>query len=132
LFLWALPAAAVPVVLHLLNKRPPKRVLFSHVAWLKHVHESLMPKKRLREILLMAVRTLLMLLLVLFFARPVLHQAGFLTGNASNESMVLLVDVSASMTSVEAGREALDWTKDRLLSASRTDCTYFSSGADSF
>ncbi len=117
-FLWVLPAAVLPILLHLLNKRPPRRVMFSHIAWLRNVHESMMPKKRFREILLMIVRTLLMMAIVFFFARPVVHRAGFLTG-AANESMVLLVDVSASMTAVDAGREALDWAKERLQQALR-------------
>ena len=113
-FLWILPAAAVPVLLHMLNKRPPKRALFSHVVWLKQVHQSTMPKKRLREILLMTVRTALVLLLVFFFARPIFHSSGFFSKDQSNESMVVLLDVSASMGAVEGGREGLAWAKERL------------------
>lgn len=65
----------------------------------------------------MVARTLLILFLVLFFARPIFHSGGFLTGNASNESMVILLDVSASLSAGEGGHEGLEWTKDRLKAA---------------
>lgn len=119
LFLWALPAAAAPVILHLLNKRPPKKMAFSHIAWLKQVHSVTMPKKRLREILLMIVRAALAMLLVFFFARPIFHSSGFLPGGAASESIVILLDVSASMGTVDGGRDGMEWVKERLQSALR-------------
>ncbi len=119
LILWILPAAGVPILLHLLNKRPPKKIRFSHIGWLKAVHKTTMPKKKLHEMLLLITRTLLVLFLIFVFARPVIHSGTSLTGGTSSESMVFLLDVSASMSAVEAGRSSLDWTKERLQAALR-------------
>jgi hypothetical protein len=56
-----------------------------------------MPKKKLRDILLLLIRSLLLLFLILGFARPVYH-AGFLGGADSKPlTLLFLVDVSASM-----------------------------------
>jgi len=114
LFLWALPLAGIPLVLHLLNRRPPQKVVFSYIGWLKEAHQNFMPKKKLQEWLLLAVRTLLLLFLVLFFSRPVL-QSGFMRSSQSqNSSIIVVLDVSASMGAVVGGVEVLEVAKQKL------------------
>jgi hypothetical protein len=117
-FLWALPAAAVPFLIHLINRRPPQKKIFSHVPWLSAVHRNTMPRKRLKDRLLLLARTLLVLFLIFFFARPVMNSGAF-SSTESSESIVVLLDVSASMGVVEAGRNGLDAAKERVLSALR-------------
>lgn len=119
LFLWALPAAGIPILLHLLNRRPPKKISFSYLGWLRQVHKTTMPKKKLREFLLLVARTLIVLFLVFFFARPLLQRGGLFSGSTANESMVILLDVSPSMGAVDGGRCALDWAKEHLQSVLR-------------
>jgi hypothetical protein len=117
-FLWALPMVAGPVLIHLINRRPPQRKIFSHIAWLSAVHRATMPRKRLKDRLLLIARTLLVLFLILFFARPVVNR-GVLASSENSEAIVVLLDVSASMGVVESGRSGLESAKERVLSAVR-------------
>ncbi len=117
-FLWALPALAAPFLIHLINRRPPQKKIFSHIPWLSAVHRNTMPRKRLKDRLLLLARTLLVLFLVLFFARPVMN-SGVFSSTDVNESIVVLMDVSASMGVVESGRSGLDGAKERVLNAVR-------------
>lgn len=106
-FLWLLPVVVTPLILHLLNKRPPKLVTFSHIKWIHDAHRKRMPKKNLKDFLLMLMRMLILLSLVLFFARPVIRQGKLIGGQDDNSTLIVLVDVSASMGAVEQGRSAL-------------------------
>lgn len=118
-YLWALPLTLIPIALHFFNRRPPKTIRFSHVAWLRQAHQTTMPRKKLRDLLLLIVRTLLVLFLVLFFARPVLQTGGVLGASSERESIVFLFDVSASMGAVEGGRPSIEWVREQVLAALR-------------
>src|SRR5207249_2671544 len=69
-FLWALPAAAIPIVIHLLSRRRLPEVSFPTTQFLRDLEPQEIRRLRLREILLLILRTLAILLLVLAFARP--------------------------------------------------------------
>ena len=51
-------AIAAPLLIHLINRRPPQRKIFSHIPWLSAVHRETMPRKRLKDRLLLLARTL--------------------------------------------------------------------------
>lgn len=88
-FLWLLPMAAAPLILHLLNKRPPKLVHFSHIKWIQDAHRKRMPKKKIKDILLLLSRMGLLLFLVLFFARPVVRQGKLIGGQDDNATLLV-------------------------------------------
>src|SRR5687768_9937135 len=106
LYLFGLLAAGIPVVIHLLTRRRPKRITFPSVEFLREVNVAQLRRFRLREFLLLALRTLAIALLALALSKPALK--GALGTGASNatSSVVLLIDRSASMAAVE-GRQAL-------------------------
>ena len=106
--LLGLAAAAIPLVLHLLTLRRLRTVDFSTLAFLKELQRSRIRRLRLRQWLLLLLRTLLVLLVVLAFARPTLH--GTLPdawGGAAHTSAFILVDDSYSMTAVDSRGELL-------------------------
>src|SRR5947209_8000130 len=70
LFLAGAAAAAIPLVLHLLKREPEPRVLFAAVKLLRHAPVEHSEKRRLRELLLLALRIATLVLLALAFARP--------------------------------------------------------------
>ncbi len=117
-FLWALPAALMPVLLHLFNRRKPRAILFSHLALIRLAHQQRMPKRKLRDFLLLVLRTLLLLFLVGLFARPVVRQGGILGGEEGRT--IVLLDVSASMGATFAGRERLDSAREEIQHVLRT------------
>jgi hypothetical protein len=115
--LWALPAAGVPLAIHLLSRRSARRLPFSDLTLLASVEARFRPRSRLREVLLLTARTLLILALVLAAAGPAARGAA---GGAAGESLdvVLLLDGSYSMRARDAGRTRFDAARDagrRLL-----------------
>ena len=99
LVLFGLAAAAVPVLLHLLNLRKLRTVDFSSVRFLKELQKTSIRRVRFRQLLLLILRTLLIVAIVLAFSRPALRGslAGFPRAGASS-TMVVIVDDSPSMT----------------------------------
>jgi hypothetical protein len=98
-FLWALPVASIPVLLHLLSRRKLPEVPFPTTAFLRALEPREIRRIRLREILLLVLRTLALLLLVFAFARPALTPANAVTHAAV--AVGLLLDDSESMAAIE-------------------------------
>ncbi len=99
--LFALSASLIPLIIHLLNKRKFKEVEFSTIHFLKEMVRKEMRRLRLRQWLLLLIRTLIIVLLVLAFARPTLSQReNPLVGRAATE-VVIILDNSMSLNSLE-------------------------------
>ncbi len=92
--LWA---AMLPLVIHLLNRRRTVTVAFSNVALLQSLQYDRMRRVKLRQILLLVLRTLLILLVVLAFARPTLRGSEAGGAGGARTSAALLLDRSLSM-----------------------------------
>jgi hypothetical protein len=106
LWLWALPLAAVPLILHLVARRQPPTVPFPAVRYLQQVTRDHRRRLKLQHWLLLLVRTLLMLALLLAAAGPTLARDG-LVGHAP-AAMVLVLDNSPSSGAVTDGTPMLD------------------------
>ncbi len=95
LFLLGALAAAVPIVLHLLRKEPDTTVKFAAVTMLEDAPVEHADRRRLRELLLLALRVAALLLLALAFARP------FLTSDAAGAATgatIVALDTSFSLS----------------------------------
>jgi Aerotolerance regulator N-terminal len=114
--LLGLPLAALPLVLHLVQRRDPPTIEFPAVRYLVQVTQEHQRRLRLRHWLLLLVRTLLVLALVLAGAAPTapLRQAG----THSPSALVLILDDSPSSGVVVDGTprlSALRQTAHRIL-----------------
>src|SRR3954470_2314541 len=89
-------ALGLPVWLHLLRKHKTTPLPFSSLMFFEKRTQSSIKHRRLRYLLLFALRTLLVLLLVLAFAHPFVRRQ-VLGGNRANEVTVLAIDNSLSM-----------------------------------
>jgi hypothetical protein len=112
LFLLGMAAAAVPIALHLLKRRPETRVKFPAVRLLRNAPVERTSRRRLRELWLLALRVAALVLLSLAFARPFF--AGATVTDASGITMIAL-DTSLSMSAPgqferarQLAREAID------------------------
>ncbi len=94
-----LVAAAIPIIIHLLNLRKLKTVEFSSLQFLKELQKTKMRRVRIRQWILLALRTLLIISLVIAFSRPALKGsfAGTL-GSHAKTTTVILLDDSPSMS----------------------------------
>jgi hypothetical protein len=99
----AAAAAILPLVLHLFSRRKVKVVPFSSVTFLKAMQKRQVRAIKIKQILLLVIRTLIILAVVLAFARPA-TRGGYL-GTHATVSAVIVLDNSASMgLSVRDGR----------------------------
>lgn len=103
--LFALGAAALPVLIHLLSRRRAKEVAFPSIEFLERMKTDRMRRLRLKQILLILLRTLIIIMVVLAFARPAVNSA--FQKNART-SAVIIIDSSASMEYVHNGEVLFD------------------------
>ncbi|MFQ6675720.1 MAG: BatA and WFA domain-containing protein [Fidelibacterota bacterium] len=114
--LWGLFGAALPILVHLLSVRRTQKIDFSTVRFIKSLEHSTIRKLKLRQWILLAMRTLAVALLVLAFARPV--KVGYFPPWAAGQQtskLVFLVDNSASMSARFEGESLLERSKKTLL-----------------
>lgn len=95
--LWGLPLIAVPLVIHLIHKRRHRVVEWGAMMFLLDGAKLSRGRQRLREILLLIMRTLAVLGLLFGIGRPIAGGWVGRVGGESVDTIVLIVDRSASM-----------------------------------
>ena len=96
IMLWGLTAAAVPVVIHLLNRRRFRTQRWAAMEWLLAAVKKNQKRLRMENLLLLLLRTCAVLFLALALARPTFSETR-LTIDKQAAHLFLLVDDSASM-----------------------------------
>jgi hypothetical protein len=114
LFLFGLAAAAIPVLIHLFTRRKPREVRFPSLEFLAEVNQSEIRRLRLKQWLLLALRTLAVALLAMAMARPSM-KGGASGRGAAASTLVALVDVSGSMGAPDAEGRPLTATARRVV-----------------
>ncbi len=115
LYPWLLGGAALaslPVIIHLIGRRRAPVVKFAAFDFLMAVNKRLARRERLRQILLLVLRTLAVLALVFAVARPMPKRAAD-AGNASKR-VAIVFDASASMRYEKSGRSLFDNAKRQV------------------
>jgi hypothetical protein len=113
LLLGGLLLAGIPVLIHLIMRQKPKRLLFPAFQFLLLKHRTNQRSLRLRHLLLLALRIALIVAMCLALARPLVK--GFLPRGEQPAAVVLLIDTSYSMEYTVAGRTRLDEAKEHAL-----------------
>ncbi|MDZ7658568.1 BatA domain-containing protein [Fodinibius sp.] len=125
LFLLGLLAVALPVIIHLINLQRPQKVAFSTLSFFNELRKSTIRRIRIKQYLLLALRTLAVLFLALALARPFLPPT--ITGSASSgesRSVAILIDNSASMSRVGTDGPLIEQAKDvvdRIITNGNSD-----------
>jgi hypothetical protein len=94
LFLVGAAAASIPILIHLFYRRTEPVVEFAAMRYLRQAPVEESRRRRLRELLLLALRVAALVLLACAFARPYLAGAAAASGAAT----VVLIDTSASLS----------------------------------
>jgi hypothetical protein len=122
-----LTAIAVPIIIHLLNRRRFQKVVWAAMRFLQTSIEKNQKRMQLEDLILLALRCLLVALIALALARPAWRDAvsSFLGGGKSVG--VLLLDNSMSMgmsdgttTRFEKAKQAAEQAIDSMASGSAT------------
>lgn len=101
LFLIAITAVGLPLIIHLLNLRRPQRVKFSTLAFFNELQKTTIRKIKVKRYLLLLLRLLAIACLAIVLARPFLPPG---TGNSINSQApalnAILIDNSISMSRI--------------------------------
>lgn len=76
IWFWALGALAIPVTIHLLSRKEGKTIRMGSIRFLTETSTSKFSSIRLNEVALLAIRSLLVLVLVVFLAGLILSTIG--------------------------------------------------------
>jgi len=103
-FLWGLPVVSIPILIHLLSRRRPTTSQFPTVRFIQLASTTVVRRFKLKQLILLILRSFILLLLTLLFARPVVREmALFAQVEEASLSTVILIDNSYSMGYVEEG-----------------------------
>lgn len=122
IFLLAGLAAAIPVILHMINRQRAKQLPFSTLRFLRISVQKTRRRKRVHDVFLMALRAVVLLLIALGLARPTVARLSSFLGGA-HAAIAIVLDNSASMgvfdggkirfeTALEAARQILNDAAD--------------------
>ena len=111
LLLIGLPLCAVPIVIHLLNRRRFHRVPWAAMEYLLAAMKRNRKRLRMEQWLVLLLRTLAVLLLVALVSRPQLGGGGIL---ASRTHHVIVLDDSASMTQRSGSTTLFEKAQERV------------------
>ncbi|MFZ4633932.1 MAG: BatA domain-containing protein [Saprospiraceae bacterium] len=110
-FLTALLALAIPIIIHLFYFRRFKKVYFTNVRFLKEVKEETSNRRRLRNLLVLAMRCLALSLLVLAFAQPFLPKSDSV--KQGEKAVSIFIDNSFSMGALSEQSPLIELAKQR-------------------
>lgn len=101
-----LAGASLPILIHLIGRRRAPTVRFAAFDFLMAINERLARRERLRQLLLLLLRTLAIIALVLAVARPVPIRSA--AAPAVSRRLAIVLDASLSMGYVRDGRTLLE------------------------
>jgi len=112
--LFLLAAVVIPLLVHLLARRKPQRVVFSSLRFIRLSQQQQRRRINLRQLLLLILRTLVILLVILAIFRPVVKLPGLQRSTRHPRTAVaIIIDNSYSMDWLVDTRTALDHAKEQ-------------------
>jgi hypothetical protein len=114
LYLLAALTAVVPIIIHLLHRQRVKIEEFPSLEFVRKMLRRKTKRFRLKQLLLLIIRTLIVLFIALALARPTLMRGSAARGHLPTTAVIVLDD-SFSMGRREANRVLFDVAKEKTL-----------------
>ena len=134
LFLLALAGAAIPVIIHLIQREKKNVVEFPSLMFLRRIPYQSVRRRRIRNWPLLLLRLAALALVVTAFARPFLRtQALTAAATGGAKEVVILVDRSYSLGLGDRWTRAVALARDRVQQlgpADRASVVFFDTGAE--
>ena len=111
LFLAAIGAIVIPIIIHLFYFRRYKKVFFTNVSFLKEIKEETAVRSRLRNLLVLTMRCLALIFIVFAFAQPFLN--GGEKVDSKPKTISIYVDNSLSMSALLEDVSLLERAKSK-------------------
>jgi type 1 glutamine amidotransferase len=113
LFLFALMAVGLPLLIHLLNLKRPQKVAFSTLAFFQELKNTTIRRIRIKRFLLLLLRLLAIACLAFVLARPFLPPALSDGGNSQAPALnAILLDNSISMSRIGKQGPLFEYAKE--------------------
>ncbi|MEX0818503.1 MAG: BatA domain-containing protein, partial [Pirellulaceae bacterium] len=103
LFLIATLASMIPILLHMINRQKAKTIPFSTLRFLRLSVQRTRKRKYLHDVVLLLLRVAALLLIAIALAGPTISRFGNLLGRRATSAVVLILDNSASMGTIDEG-----------------------------
>ena len=113
--LWGMLAITIPIIIHLISLRHTRDTEFSTLRFIKSLKHETIRRLRIKQWLLVLLRTIAILCLILMFSRPLMTGtlSSKLAGDIESRA-VIIVDNSASMAVHTGDGTLLDRAKSSL------------------
>lgn len=119
LFLIALAAIAIPVIVHLFNFRRYKKIYFTNVRNIAEITQETKKRNELKHLLILAARILAVTALVLAFARPIIPSENSTKKFDGKKYLSIFIDNSFSMEALSISGTLLDEAKQKAVEIAR-------------
>lgn len=113
LFLIALSALIIPVVIHLFNFRKFKKIYFTNVRFIAEIKQETKKRSQLKHLLILLMRLLAIACLVIAFAKPYIPSPLQHKKFSGRQVISVYIDNSFSMEALSSGGRLLDMTKTK-------------------
>src|SRR5215216_1999719 len=117
IFLLGAMAAALPVLVHLVRRTRAVKIQYPSLMFLRRIEQKTIRKRKLRNLLLLALRCAALLLLALAFARPYFTGPPPVSASSDRKASVLLIDGSYSMRYGDVFNRAKQSARDAINKA---------------
>ena len=117
LFLVGVAAAAIPIAIHLFYRRTEPVIDFAAMRYLRRAPVEHSRRRRLRELVLLALRVAALVLLALAFARPYFSDSVAAQGG---DATLVMIDTSASLSAPGRFDQAVARARQALQEAPAT------------
>ncbi len=115
LFLIALAALAIPILIHLFNFRQFKKVYFTNVKYLREIQQETKKQSRLKQLLILLARLLAVASLVFAFAQPYIPSSKQQKKATGKKAVSVYIDNSFSMEAIATEGRLIDIAKAKAL-----------------
>lgn len=106
-----LAGAAIPIIIHLLNRQRFRRVRWGAMQFLLNAVKKTRRRLMIEDLLLLLIRIIIMILLALAIARPFFRESPLAGLESSNTNYIFVIDNSYSMGYKRAQATSLDLAK---------------------
>ena len=111
LFLVALSALVIPIIIHLFNFRKFKKIYFTNVRFIAEIKQETKKRSQLKHLLILLMRLLAIASLVIAFAKPYIPSPLQHKKFTGRQAISVYIDNSFSMEALSSGGRLLDMAK---------------------
>ncbi|HEX8089642.1 MAG TPA: VWA domain-containing protein, partial [Blastocatellia bacterium] len=123
IFLLGAVAAGLPVLVHLVRRTRAVKIQYPSLMFLRRIEQKTIRKRRLRNLLLLALRCAALLLLAFAFSRPYFTGPAPVSAASDRVASVILIDGSYSMRYGDVFGRAKQAARDVISSAAANEQT---------